>query len=476
MKNKFRKILGSIAILTASILLSACGNSGSADDSTGYVGIAMPTKSAERWIADGNNMVSELEKLGYKTDLQYGEDKVENQVAQIENMITKGVDTLVIASIDGSALTDVLAKAKEADIKVIAYDRLLMNSENVDYYATFDNFGVGVSQAAYIEEHLGLKEGKGPFTIELFGGSPDDNNALINYNGVMSVLQPYMDNGQLIVPSGQTSFSQIATLRWDGSTAQARMDNLLSANYTDQTLDAVLSPYDPISLGIISSLKVGVSQAAYIEEHLGLKEGKGPFTIELFGGSPDDNNALINYNGVMSVLQPYMDNGQLIVPSGQTSFSQIATLRWDGSTAQARMDNLLSANYTDQTLDAVLSPYDPISLGIISSLKGVGYGSESKPLPVITGQDATVAGVKSIIAGEQTQTIFKDTRILAKNTIEMIKAISDGEEVPVNDTETYDNGVKTVPTYLANTVSVDKDNYQAELIDTDYYKESDLKN
>lgn len=140
MKNKFRKILGSIAILTASILLSACGNSGSADDSTGYVGIAMPTKSAERWIADGNNMVSELEKLGYKTDLQYGEDKVENQVAQIENMITKGVDTLVIASIDGSALTDVLAKAKEADIKVIAYDRLLMNSENVDYYATFDNF------------------------------------------------------------------------------------------------------------------------------------------------------------------------------------------------------------------------------------------------------------------------------------------------------------------------------------------------
>ena len=339
MKNKFRKILGSIAILTASILLSACGNSGSADDSTGYVGIAMPTKSAERWIADGNNMVSELEKLGYKTDLQYGEDKVENQVAQIENMITKG-----------------------ADIKVIAYDRLLMNSENVDYYATFDNFGVGVSQAAYIEEHLGLKE------------------------------------------------------------------------------------------------------------------GKGPFTIELFGGSPDDNNALINYNGVMSVLQPYMDNGQLVVPSGQTSFSQIATLRWDGSTAQARMDNLLSANYTDQTLDAVLSPYDPISLGIISSLKGVGYGSESKPLPVITGQDATVAGVKSIIAGEQTQTIFKDTRILAKNTIEMIKAISDGEEVPVNDTETYDNWVKTVPTYLANTVSVDKDNYQAELIDTDYYKESDLKN
>ena len=201
-----------------------------------------------RWRQHGRR----IKKLGYKTDLQYGEDKVENQVAQIENMITKGVDTLVIASIDGSALTDVLEKAHNEDITVIAYDRLLMNSE---YVATFDNFGVGVLQASYIEDKLGLKDGEGPFNIELFGGSPDDNNALINYNGVLSVFQQYFDSGQLVVPSGQTNFNQIATLRWDGSTAQARMDNLLSANYTDQTLDAVLSPYDPISLGIISSLK-----------------------------------------------------------------------------------------------------------------------------------------------------------------------------------------------------------------------------
>ncbi|MCB5951981.1 sugar-binding protein [Enterococcus sp. BWT-B8] len=365
MKFGFKKTVTLAALLlTGATLLAACGGSSASDGSSGekgYVGIAMPTKSAERWIADGNNMVEELEKLDYKTDLQYGEDKVENQVAQIENMITKGVDTLVIASIDGSALTDVLEKAHNEGIKVIAYDRLLMNSEYVDYYATFDNFGVGVLQASYIEEKLGLND------------------------------------------------------------------------------------------------------------------GEGPFNIELFGGSPDDNNALINYNGVMSIFQPYFDSGQLVAPSKQTSFNQIATLRWDGSTAQARMDNLLSANYTDKTLDAVLSPYDPISLGIISSLKGVGYGPSDKPLPVITGQDATVAGVKSIIAGEQTQTIFKDTRILAKNTIEMIEAINNDEEVPVNDTETYDNGVKVVPTYLANPISVDKDNYKVELIDTDYYTEADLK-
>ena len=355
-------------ILAAGLLLglglAACGkSSGDAkSQDKGFVGIAMPTKSAERWIADGDNMVKQLEEKGYKTDLQYGEDKVENQVAQIENMITKGVDILVIASIDGSALTDVLDKANKEGIEVIAYDRLLMNSENVDYYATFDNFSVGVLQASYIEEALGLKD------------------------------------------------------------------------------------------------------------------GKGPFNIELFGGSPDDNNALINYNGVLSVLQPYFDSGQLIVPSGQTKFNQIATLRWDGSTAQARMDNLLSANYTDKKLDAVLSPYDPIGLGIISSLKGVGYGSGDKPIPVVTGQDATIAGVKSIIAGEQTQTVFKDTRTLAKNTIEMIEAITNNKDVPVNDKETYDNGVKVVPTYLANPISVTKENYKTELIDTNYYTEKELSN
>lgn len=360
MKRGFKKMLLATISLIALSTLAACGNGNASGGDKGYVGVSMPTKSAERWIADGNNIVKQLEKKGYKTDLQYGEDKVENQVAQIENMITKGVDTLVIASIDGSALTDVLEKAHQSDIKVIAYDRLLMNSKYVDYYATFDNFGVGVLQASYIEDKLGLKD------------------------------------------------------------------------------------------------------------------GAGPFNIELFGGSPDDNNALINYNGVMSVFKPYFDSKQLTVPSGQTKFNQIATLRWDGSTAQSRMDNLLSANYTDKKLDAVLSPYDPISLGIISSLKGVGYGSGDKPLPVITGQDATIAGVKSIIAGDQTETIFKDTRILADNTVEMIEAIHDDKKVPVNDKETYDNGEKIVPTYLAKPVSVDKENYKQELIDTKYYSEKDL--
>ena len=360
-KKNIKKFILSFVGLISFVLLAACGNS-EADDSTAYIGISMPTQSAEHWIDDGNNMVSKLEELGYKTDLQYAEDVVDNQVSQIENMITKGVDIIVIASVDGSALTDVLQKAKNEGIEVIAYDRLLMNSENVDYYATFDNFGVGV-------------------------------------------------------------------------------------------------------LG-----------ASYIENALGLKDGEGPFNIELFGGSPDDNNAVINFDGVMSVFKPYFDNGQLVVPSKQTKFNQIATLRWDGATAQSRMDNLLSANYTDETIDAVLSPYDPIRLGVISSLKGVGYGSDNKPLPVITGQDANLPAIKSIVAGEQTQTIFKDTRELASVTIDMIEAIVNDKEVEVNDTETYDNGVKVIPTFTVEPISVDDDNYKEILIDSDYYTEEEINN
>lgn len=354
----------SLAMMLALVLmfgLTACaGGDSSGSSSKGTVGIAMPTKSSERWVGDGNNMVKEFEALGYDTDLQYGEDVIENQVSQIENMITKGVKILVIASIDGGALTEVLQKAHDQGIQVIAYDRLIMNSEYVDYYATFDNF------------------------------------------------------------------------------------------------------------------QVGVLQASYIEEKLGLKDGKGPFNIELFGGSPDDNNAYFFFDGAMSVLQPYIDSGKLVVRSGQTKMEQVATLRWDGATAQARMDNLLSAHYSSENVDAVLSPYDGISIGILSSLKGVGYGSGGKALPIVTGQDAELASIKSILAGEQTQTVFKDTRELAKKAVSMALSILEGSEAEVNDTETYDNGVKIVPSYLLEPQSVDKDNVESLLVESNYYTKEEL--
>lgn len=365
--SKMKKILSGLIALGLTFSLTACGTSkgtASSNESKGNaktVGIAMPTKTSQRWIDDGNNMVKSLQKIGYKTDLQYGDNNVQNQIAQIENMITKGVNVLVIASIDGTALTDVLQKAHDAKIPVISYDRLITKSAYVDYYATFDNF------------------------------------------------------------------------------------------------------------------RVGVLQAQYIENALGLKNGKGPFNIELFAGSPDDNNAKFFFDGAMSVLQPYITSGKLVVKSGQTSYAQVGTLRWDGATAQARMDNILSKNYTSAKVDAVLSPYDGISIGIISSLKGVGYGTGSQKMPVITGQDAEVASVKSIVAGEQTSTIFKDTRVLASKAAEMADAVLNGKTPEVNDTKTYNTGLKVVPSYLCEPVTVDKTNYQKVLIDSGYYTADKLK-
>ncbi|MDC3418234.1 sugar-binding protein [Aquibacillus sp. 3ASR75-54] len=345
------------------LVLTACGNaagSGGSDDK--LIGIAMPTKSSQRWVDDGKNMVEQLENLGYKTDLKYAEDEVDKQVEQIENMIVKGADVLVVASIDGTALTNVLQKAADQDIEVISYDRLILGTPNVSYYATFDNFQVGVLQGSYIVDALNVKEEDGPFNIELFGGSPDDNNSYFFWDGAMSVLQPYIDNGKLVVKSEQTEFEQAATMRWDGNKAKDRMENILSKAYSDE-----------------------------------------------------------------------------------------------------------------EQVDAVLSPYDGISRGVIQALKGVGYGSNDQPLPVITGQDAETASVKSIIAEEQTQTVFKDTRELAKVVVNMVEAILNGEDAEVNDTETYDNGEKVVPSYLVNPVSVDINNYEEVLIESEYYSEDDLK-
>jgi len=348
------------ALALASVAAIASG-SGALAQSKPTVGIAMPTKSSARWIDDGNNIVKVLKERGYGTDLQYAEDDIPNQLSQVENMVTKGAKVLVIAAIDGTTLSDVLKQAKAKGITVIAYDRLIRDTPNVDYYATFDNFQVGVLQAQSIEQGLGLKEGKGPFNIELFGGSPDDNNAYFFYNGAMSVLKPYIDSGKLAVVSGQMGMDKVATLRWDGATAQARMDNLLSAYY-----------------------------------------GK-------------------------------------------------------------------------KRVDAVLSPYDGLSIGIISSLKGVGYGSPDQPMPVISGQDAEVPSIKAMLRGEQYSTIFKDTRDLARVTVDMVDAVLSGKEVTVNDTKTYNNGVKVVPSYLLKPVVVDKRNWEKTLIDGGYYKRSQFE-
>jgi putative multiple sugar transport system substrate-binding protein len=222
----------------------------------GRVGVAMPTKDLQRWNQDGENMQKQLEAAGYEVDLQYASNDIPTQVSQIENMISSGAKVLVIASIDGDSLGTVLEQAKEQGVAVIAYDRLIMNSDAVSYYATFDNYMVGTKQGEYIEQQLDLKNADGPFNIEIFTGDPGDNNARFFYGGAMDVLRPYIDEGKLVVKSGQVEFDEVATANWATETAQSRMDAIISANYADGTkLDAVLCSNDSTALGATNSLE-----------------------------------------------------------------------------------------------------------------------------------------------------------------------------------------------------------------------------
>ncbi len=219
------------------------------------VGVSMPTKDLQRWNQDGANMQAELEAAGYEVDLQYASNDVQTQVSQIENMISSGANVLVIAAIEGSSLGEALDMAKSANIPVIAYDRLLMNSDAVSYYATFDNYMVGTKQGQYIVDTLDLDNADGPFNLEITAGDPGDNNAGYFYNGAMDVLKPYIDEGKLVVVSGQTSFDECATPTWATETAQSRAENILSSNYADGTqIDVWLCSNDSTALGVENAL------------------------------------------------------------------------------------------------------------------------------------------------------------------------------------------------------------------------------
>jgi putative multiple sugar transport system substrate-binding protein len=354
-------MLKNVAItLVASTAFSVISVSAYAQDK-GVVGVSLPSKTESRWITDGKSIVDALKAKGYAVDIQYANYDVPTQVNQVENMLAKGVKALLIAPIDGKTFSDTLAHAQKSQVKVISYDRLISQTKDVDYYATFDNYNVGVLQG-------------------------------------QSIVDVWQKNGS-----------------------------------------------------------------------------KTPFNIEIFGGSSDDNNAHMVYAGGMSVLKPYIDNGKFVVRSKQVTFDKVATRNWDGATAQARMDNLLSAFYGKDRLDAVWTPNDAIAIGVISSLKSIGYGSSDQPMPVVTGQDADIQNVKGIIRGDQTSTVFKDTRKLAAVAADMVDDALTGKTVPVNDTKSYNNGVKIIPTYLVKPILVNKSNYQSELVNSGYYTQSQLK-
>ena len=345
-----------LVVLTAMLAVAAMGTMANAEGEK--IGVAMPTQDLQRWNQDGSNMKAELEAKGYEVDLQYAGNDSATQASQIENMIANGDQLLVVASIDGDSLGTVLAQAKEANIPVISYDRLIMNTDAISYYATFDNYLVGKIQGEFLVDALDLENADGPFNLEIVTGDPGDNNVNFFYGGAMDVLQPYIDEGKLVVPSGQIAKEEVATANWATDAAQSRFENILSSNYADGTnLDAVLASNDSTALGV---------------------------------------------------------------------------------------ENALAANYTGE-------------------------------YPIITGQDCDIANVANIVAGKQAMSVFKDTRALASQVVEMVDAIISGEEVPVNDTETYDNGTGIIPSYLCEPVAVTQDNYKEMLIDSGYYTEDQIQ-
>ena len=349
-----------LSVALAGSMILATGMMASAEEAK-TVGILMPTQSSERWINDGANMKAQLEEKGYNVELQYAEDDTAMQVSQLENYVGKGVDCLVIAAIDSGVLVNAEAQAKEAGIPIIAYDRLLMDTDAVSYYATFDNKGVGTVIANYIKEA--------------------------------------------------------------------------------KDLDAA-------------------------------REAGESYTIEFFMGSPDDNNALFLYNGIMEVLQEYLDDGTLVCKSGMTSFEETCILRWSQETAQANCENILTRYYADEDLDIACTAFDGFAYGVKAALLGAGYTTENWPL--VTGQDAEVMATKNIIDGTQTMSIYKDTRLLASKAVTMVDAVLQGTEPEINDTEQYNNGVVTVPTYMCTPVAVDQANYEEILIDGGYYTAEQL--
>jgi putative multiple sugar transport system substrate-binding protein len=370
--NRRRVLAGFAATTALALSLTACGGGRAAGGDTSaapgsnagaLIGVAMPTKTSERWIDDGNNVKAKLEAMGYKVDLQYANDKVPDQQQQIESMLNNGAKALIVASIDGTALTTQLADAGQDGVKVIAYDRLINGSPNVDYYVTFDNEKVGIQQGTSLLTGLGILDENGK------------------------------DTGK-----------------------------------------------------------------------------KGPFNIELFAGSPDDNNATFFFNGAMSVLQPYIDKGTLKVVSGQTSFQQVAIQQWQLKTAQDRMETILNGFYSSKQLDGVLSPYDGLSRGILNAVKSAGIDN-----PVVTGQDAEKPSDKLILDGVQYSTIFKDTRKLGDTAATMVDAVLNGKTPEVNDTKTYNNKIKVVPSYLHQSVIITKDNLMKEVVDTGYYTKEEVE-
>lgn len=358
------KRLFALTLVMMMVLSFACV--GSAEELRGEgktIGICLTSQALARTVLDSIYLTEDLEAMGYSVDIVYSEQDAAVQATQFETFVSRGVDGIIISPSDGTALSNAVEVAAENDVPVMVYDALIMNSEYVKYYATDDLYAVGATQGGYIVEALGLADGNGPFNLEIFSGSMTDNNATYFFDGAMDQLNPYIENGQLVVRSGQVDRNSTGTEKWSATVAQTRADALLSTYYSDG-------------------------------EHL----------------------------------------------------------------------------------DAVLTQNDDLATGVIAACKSAGYGTESNPLPITTGQDCNVSAIISIINGEQTSTVFKNIKELAEAASIGIDNLVHGEE-PNWDPEMvgiYNNNVVDVETYQVRPLLLTKDNWYELIVESGFYTADDL--
>ena len=378
MKKKLMSVLLCGAMVAA--MITGCDQAGTgkggngSDGGSKKIGISMPTKSLERWNRDGSYLKEQFENEGYEVEITYSDNDAEQQVNDIQNLVSDGVNILIVAAIDGESLTTVLNDAKSNDIPVISYDRLIRNTDAISYYVSFDNYTVGTLQGQYIIDTLDL------------------------------------DNA-----------------------------------------------------------------------------GDKTYNMEITAGDPADNNAPFFYNGAMDTLKKYIDAGTIKIPSGQKDFEKVATEQWDTSTALDRMQNLLASYYADGTqLDIALCSNDSTALGVTQAITQDYKGSNT---PLITGQDGDEENLKNILDGKQSMTVYKAVANEAVVTLELAKEILEGKQPAddftsndafkeieggvIYDTESYDNGTGTIPSFLLKPETVTKDNYKELLVDTGYYSEGE---
>ena len=257
---KYAKFLCMAMLLVFTVVLSGCGSSAQTEKST--IAVCFPN-TTQSWQRNGDSLQQLLTEDGFNVDTQFSAT-VEEQQKQIKDTISKNPDCIVIAAIDSEALVDVLADAKKKNIPVIAFERMLMDTDAVSYYASFDGAAVGESMGEYLESVLNLKNGGGPYNIEFFAGSPTDSGATVYFNNAYKVLEPYLKNGQLVCRSGQTKFEQVAVAEWNSANARPRIQEIFNKYYSDATLNVVLAPNDDIAGVLLEEFKNAGKPYPYI--------------------------------------------------------------------------------------------------------------------------------------------------------------------------------------------------------------------